>query len=165
MNDTTTLALIQNFLSYLTDERHFSPYTGRCYGLDLRQFVDFIETKAGVKVDLEKERKALDSKSTSPDTITGRVLKCEVELIREVLSKLGEQKYSAATMARKIATLRSFHKWMERKGLAPTNPMVLIRTPKQAKRLPKAISVEQIERLLSAPDDTDILGARDRAFL
>ncbi len=165
MNDTTTLALIQNFLSYLTDERHFSPYTGRCYGLDLRQFVDFIETKAGVKVDLEKERKALDSKSTSSDTITGRVLKCEVELIREFLSKLGEQKYSAATMARKIATLRSFHKWMERKGLAPTNPMVLIRTPKQAKRLPKAISVEQIERLLSAPDDTDILGARDRAIL
>ena len=92
MNDTTTLALIQNFLSYLTDERHFSPYTGRCYGLDLRQFVDFIETKAGVKVDLEKERKALDSKSTSSDTITGRVLKCEVELIREFLSKLGEQK-------------------------------------------------------------------------
>ncbi|MBV5333531.1 site-specific integrase, partial [bacterium] len=85
------------------------------------------------------------------------------ELIREFLSQLGEQKYSAATMARKIATLRSFHKWMERKGLAPTNPMVLIRTPKQAKRLPKAISVEQIERLLSAPDDTDILGARDRA--
>jgi integrase/recombinase XerC len=165
MSDTTTLALIQNFLSYLTDERHFSPYTGRCYGLDLRQFVDFIETKAGVKVDLEKERKALDSKSTSSDTITGRVLKCEVELIREFLSKLGEQKYSAATMARKIATLRSFHKWMERKGLAPTNPMVLIRTPKQAKRLPKAISVEQIERLLSAPDDTDILGARDRAIL
>jgi integrase/recombinase XerC len=68
-------------------------------------------------------------------------------------------------MARKIATLRSFHKWMERKGIAATNPMVLIRTPKQAKRLPKAISVEQIERLLSAPDDTDILGARDRAIL
>ena len=43
--------------------------------------------------------------------------------------------------------------------------MVLIRTPKQTKRLPKAISVDQIERLLSAPDDTDLLGARDRAIL
>jgi len=43
--------------------------------------------------------------------------------------------------------------------------MLPTRTPKQAKRLPKAISVEEIERLLSAPDDRDLLGARDRAIL
>ncbi|MFM9179809.1 MAG: tyrosine recombinase XerC [Phycisphaerales bacterium] len=165
MNDTTSLPLINQFLSYLTDERHFSPYTGRCYGLDLRQFVEFIEARTGTKVDMDRERKAFDSKSAGTDSVTGRILKCDVEMIREFLAKLGEQKYSAATMARKIATLRSFHKWMERKGLAATNPMVLIRTPKQAKRLPKAISVEQIERLLSAPDDTEVLGARDRAIL
>ena len=164
MNDTITLPLIQQFLTYLTEERHFSPYTGRCYGLDLRQFVDFIESKIGLKVDMDKERRAAESKTGGTDTVTGRILRCEVDLIREFLSKLGEQKYSAATMARKIATLRSFHKWMERKGIAATNPMVLIRTPKQAKRLPKAISVEQIERLLSAPDDSEILGARDRAI-
>ena len=78
MNDTTTLALIQQFLNYLTDERHFSPYTGRCYGLDLRQFVDFIESKGGIKVDLEKERKALEARSTGADTVTGRILKCDV---------------------------------------------------------------------------------------
>ena len=163
MTETPTLPLIQQFLNYLTDERHFSPYTGRCYGLDLRQFVEFIEQRTGIKVDQDKERRAMDTKSA--DTITGQVLKCEVELIREFLAKLGEQNYSAATMARKIATLRSFHKWMERKGIAATNPMVLIRTPKQAKRLPKAISVDQIERLLSAPDDSELLGARDRAIL
>ncbi|MBL9141609.1 MAG: site-specific integrase, partial [Phycisphaerae bacterium] len=165
MNDTPTLPLIQQFLSYLTDERHFSPYTGRCYGLDLRQFGEFIEQSTGMKVDMDKERKVLDSRTPGSDTITGRILKCEIELIREFLSKLGEQNYSAATMARKIATLRSFHKWMERKGISSTNPMVMIRTPKQAKRLPKAISVDQIERLLSAPNDTELLGARDRAIL
>jgi integrase/recombinase XerC len=43
--------------------------------------------------------------------------------------------------------------------------MLMIRTPKQAKRLPKAITVDQVERLLSAPDDRDLLGARDRAIL
>ena len=165
MNDTNTLPLIQHFLTYLTDERHFSPYTGRCYGLDLRQFVEFIEQRTGIKPDAERERKAFEARSTGTETVTGRILKCDVDLIREFLAKLGEQKYSAATMARKIATLRSFHKWMERKALASSNPMVLIRTPKQAKRLPKAISVEQIERLLSAPDDTEVLGARDRAIL
>ncbi len=43
--------------------------------------------------------------------------------------------------------------------------MLMIRTPKQSKRLPKAIDVEQVERLLAAPDDTNLLGARDRAIL
>src|SRR5690606_28627187 len=45
------------------------------------------------------------------------------------------------------------------------NPMSLIRTPRQAKRLPKAITIEQVERLLAAPDENDVLGARDRAML
>ena len=68
-------------------------------------------------------------------------------------------------MARKIATLRSFHKWLEKRGFTTTNPMTLIRTPKQARRLPKAITVDEVERLLSAPDDNDLLGSRDRAIL
>jgi integrase/recombinase XerC len=68
-------------------------------------------------------------------------------------------------MARKIATLRSFYKWAERRGVAKTNPMTLIRTPRQGKRLPKAITIEQVEKLLSAPDDKEVLGTRDRAML
>jgi integrase/recombinase XerC len=43
--------------------------------------------------------------------------------------------------------------------------MLLIRTPRQNKRLPKAIDVNQVEQLLSAPDDSELLGARDRAVL
>jgi integrase/recombinase XerC len=54
---------------------------------------------------------------------------------------------------------------MDKVGLVASNPMLLIRTPRQAKRLPKAINVEQVEKLLAAPDATDLLGARDRAIL
>jgi integrase/recombinase XerC len=88
-----------------------------------------------------------------------------VNLIRQFLGHLSEQNYSASTMARKIATLRSFYKWAHRCGHIAGNPMLMIRTPKQAKRLPKAITVEEVERLLSAPDDRELLGARDRAIL
>ena len=69
-------------------------------------------------------------------------------------------KLPAATTARKIATLRSFYKWAHRQGYAKTNPMTLIRTPRQSKRLPKAITVEQIEQLLAAPGEKDVLGRR-----
>jgi integrase/recombinase XerC len=93
------------------------------------------------------------------------MLACDVETLRAFLADLSEKKYSLATMARKIATLRSFHKWMEKTGLTTSNPMTMIRSPKQPKRLPKAITVDQIERLLAAPDAEDLLGSRDRAIL
>ncbi len=98
-------------------------------------------------------------------TITGRFLAGDVEMIRAYLATLVDKGYSAASMARKIATLRSFYKWMLKRGLVTANPMALIRTPRQKKRLPKAIPVDQVERLLAAPDDSDLLGARDRAML
>lgn len=165
------LPIVDRFIAYLNEERHFSPYTGRCYGLDLRQFTDHLRSAHSIACDESAEKAALDRRlgggepDASGPTCTDLILCADVETIRGFIAHLGEQDYSAATMARKIATLRSFHKWMERKGLVKTNPMVLIRTPKQAKRLPKAISVDQIERLLSAPNDGELLGARDRAIL
>ena len=162
------LPIVERFLSYLIDERAFSPYTSRCYGLDLRQFVEFLEGDLKMKVDMKAEQSALDAslaKKPVPASISASILSCDVEKIRGFLAKLAEENYSPATMARKIATLRSFHKWLEKRGFTASNPMTLIRTPKQARRLPKAITVDEVERLLSAPDDNDLLGARDRAIL
>jgi integrase/recombinase XerC len=161
----SNLPIVDRFVAYLSNERHFSPYTGRCYGLDLRQFVDHIATEAGLDIKMDAEKAALESRKPDArgDTVTSRILACNVD--RGFLQRLSEQNYSVATMARKIATLRSFHKWMERTGHAASNPMTLIRSPKQPKRLPKAITVDQIERLLAAPDANELLGARDRAIL
>ena len=163
---TVSIPVIEQFLSYLIDERHFSPYTSRCYGLDLRQFAEFIAGEYSIEVDDARERAALEKRDTSAsNTICGRLLAVDVEVVRGFLTHLAGQKYSAATTARKIATLRSFHKWMEKRGLTTANPMTLIRTPKQARRLPKAITVDQVERLPGAPSDAELLGARDRAIL
>jgi integrase/recombinase XerC len=175
------LPVVQEFLHYLLDDRHFSPYTARCYAVDLRQYADFITAELKINgprsQEVEVLQRALDAPAdgtadqndvlatVGPATVTGAMLKADVNLIRLFLNHINGQQYSAATMARKIATLRSFHRWMDKRGLIETNPMLLIRTPKQSKRLPKAISVEQIEKLLSAPDDTTLLGARDRAIL
>ncbi len=177
-----TLPIIDEFARYLTHERRFSPYTARCYGADLRQFVEFLVDDKNLQVDDAREYAALDARkalvtgdtapkpdavagSIAPSTLTEVISGADAELIRGFLAHLGEQQYSAATMARKIATLRSFYKWAERRHLSDTNPMTLIRTPRQSKRLPKAITVDQVEKLLSAPSDRDILGRRDRAML
>jgi integrase/recombinase XerC len=146
------IPLIQQFLEYLRLERHFSPYTARCYGADLRQYAQFL---AGDVPESHVDVSGIGRKMVESDAIG----------IRAFLAHLDQFQYSPATMARKIATLRSFYKYLSRMGLVAANPMLLIRTPKQTKRLPKAISVEQIEKLLATPDDTSTLGARDRAIL
>ena len=55
------LPIVERFLSYLIDERAFSPYTSRCYGLDLRQFVEFLEGELKTRVDMKSEQAALDA--------------------------------------------------------------------------------------------------------
>jgi integrase/recombinase XerC len=170
----STLPLTESFGSYLIDERHFSPYTARCYGADLRQFIEYLCDESGVRIDRAQEELAFKQRSspsgsvagsTVQNTLTKTICEADADLIRAYLSSLSEQSYSPATMARKIATLRSFYKWAHRQGYSATNPMTLIRTPRQSKRLPKAITVEQIERLLAAPGERDVLGRRDRAML
>ena len=180
----SSLPITDAFATYLMDERHFSPYTARCYGADLRQYIDFLTAANRISIDPALEADAYKQREeavraaggrkpaasvavagTIPTTVTRLIMQANPDSVRAFLGHLGEQSYSAATMARKIATLRSFYKWADRRGLADTNPMTLIRTPRQAKRLPKAITIEQIEQLLAAPDDREVLGLRDRAML
>ncbi|MFK7960788.1 MAG: tyrosine recombinase XerC [Phycisphaerales bacterium] len=171
------LAIVEAFLSYLLDDRHFSPYTARCYGVDLRQYTEHLSESTGIALDLEREgeiyagtyapanRPEGETASPTKDSLTGLMLAADTTIIRGFLTRLDEHDYSAATLARKIATLRSFYRWLEKSSHIDGNPMLLIRTPRQNKRLPKAIDVDQVERLLSAPDAGELLGARDRAIL
>ena len=154
-------SLIDQFVHYLRYERHFSPYTARCYGADLRQYAEYL---AGAHADADADADAEPSEASDP-ALDPRLLEADAMTVRGFLTHLDAFGYSAATTARKIATLRSFYKWLARRGRIDDNPMLLIRTPKQAKRLPKAIGVEHVEKLLSAPDHRETLGARDRSIL
>ncbi len=189
--------LIESFVNYLRFERHFSPYTARCYETDLRQYVEHLNVSgsgSGSGGDASSDSVDLPSLSfagsvsgeagigggaaTTSATIEApvasaaahtvmdhRMAGADAMTIRGFLTFLDSLGYSPATTARKIATLRSFYKWLQKRGGIATNPMLLIRTPKQTKRLPKAITVEQIDKLLGMPDNRDTLGARDRAIL
>jgi len=92
-------------------------------------------------------------------------LRVTADDIRRFLGFLRDQEYSKSTTARKLATLRSFYKFCLRRSYLSANPVTTIRTPKQEKRLPKCLEVEQIEKLLRTPDGTTLLGARDKAML
>src|SRR5206468_6019255 len=128
------------------------------YGADLIQFGQFLAGEIG-------HANSAPATPLTPEQVDERQLKCEPLTIREFLAYLYAQNYTKSTTARKLATLRSFFKFLIRRGLLSVNPLSTIRTPKQEKRLPKCLDLEQVQKLLDAPDDNDLLGARDRAML
>jgi integrase/recombinase XerC len=177
------ISLIDEFLNYLKFERHFSPHTAKCYAADLAQFCSFLigDVAAAGGHQNFTERPAAHGRlmsqggtpaSTSEGGValaeTGMQQKlrdAETEQVKAFLAFLGTQSYSKSTIARKLATLRSFYKFCMRRGYVKAHPLATIRTPKQDKRLPKFLEVEKITKLLSTPDDNTLLGARDRAML
>src|ERR1043165_3736056 len=154
--------LVQQFLDYLRLEKHFSDYTVKSYGADLIQYGQFLSGEIGqhnadppLNVVIPDSPASLDEKQT----------KAEPLQIREFLAYLYGQHYTKSTTARKLATLRSFYKFLIKRNLTTNNPLTTIRTPKQEKRLPKCLDLEQVQKLLDAPGDGDLLSARDKAML
>jgi len=160
--------IIRDFLDYLNYERHFSVHTIKCYSADLLQFVEYINQKdtvseAGFGHPPVGHEAAVNT-AVAVDLNT-RLIQADVTLIRSYLAHLNELNYSKATTARKLATLRSFYKFLVRRSHVSSSPVTSIRTPKQEKRLPRCLEVEQITRLISCPDTNTMLGARDRAII
>jgi integrase/recombinase XerC len=151
--------LVRQFLDYLRLEKHFSDYTIKSYGADLIQFGQFLMGDIGRGPNNERQ---LPPAEKSQDD---RQLACDPMTVREFLAYLYGQNYTKSTTARKLATLRSFYKFLVRRGMLSVNPLSTIRTPKQEKRLPKCLDLEQVQKLLDAPGDADLLSARDKAML
>jgi integrase/recombinase XerC len=168
-------SLVQQFINYLRAERHFSPHTAKCYAADLQQFCGYLCTverfgPTGVEGGNGKAPVDDMSKLGPPPGIAGedlnrRLLGVETDDVRSLMGRLRDHNYCKSTIARKLATLRSFYKFLVRRGYLTNNPVAPIRTPKQDKRLPKCLEVDQIEKLLANPDTSTLLGARDRAML
>lgn len=177
----TEQSIIDEFLNYLRFERHFSPHTAKCYAADLAQFCAFLsgdKTRAGgrqnfgafVPTDNTPTGKVVDGHVTETAVLVEQGMQQKLrdvdgEEVKSFLGFLGTQNYSKSTIARKLATLRSFYKFCLRRGYVKAHPLAAIRTPKQEKRLPKFLELEQITKLLGAPDTNTLLGARDRAML
>ncbi|MDO8629398.1 MAG: tyrosine recombinase XerC [Phycisphaerales bacterium] len=176
-------SLIEEFLNYLKFERHFSPHTAKCYSADLAQFCAFLsgnmtaagghqnftgrKAKVGSLLSTEGGHDAVagGGVAVAENTVQQKLRETQTEQVKAFLAFLGTQTYSKSTIARKLATLRSFYKFCMRRGYVKTHPLATIRTPKQDKRLPKFLELDQITKLLSTPDDNTLLGARDRAML
>lgn len=168
-------AVTQEFLSYLKFEKHFSDHTAKCYGADLEQYVGFLSDQNSNGSDLSSgshdnpwqpsDHTAAATQTQSQTKIDEILLSADVNTIRRYMAYLNEQNYSKSTTARKLATLRSFYKFLVKRNYITSNPVTSIKTPKQDKKLPKFLEYDQVMRLLNTPPANTWLGARDRAIL
>jgi integrase/recombinase XerC len=159
--------LIQEFVNYLKFEKHFSDYTTRCYGTDMEQYVTYImaghsETDSSQSENWGGSTAAATQTELKVDQL---LLAANVNSIRAYMAQLNDHHYSKSTLGRKLATLRSFYKFLVKRHHVDNNPASTIRTPKQEKKLPKFLEYEQIQKLLDTPPADSWLGARDRAMM
>ncbi len=151
--------LIQEFFSYLRYEKHFSDHTLKCYNTDLQQYVYFLDTEQAGSASQDSYESGGAATAVAME-VRAEILSVTAATIREFLVTLHNRNYSRATTARKLATLRSFYKFLVRRGYLQSSPVAVIRTPKQEKRLPKFLEAEQIEALFDAPDRDTLLCLR-----
>ncbi|MCE5328522.1 MAG: tyrosine recombinase XerC [Planctomycetaceae bacterium] len=160
------LPIIQQFLDYIAKQRNFSEHTVRSYLADVTQFCCFLSARAGGEAGLVLTSEDLPVPQDVPlEGMADQLLDVTPVTVRAYLAMLRSSQYSKATTARKLASLRSFYKYLVRGGQLQASPVSIVRTPRQDKRLPKCLDVQQINALLEAPDTHTFLGARDRAIL
>lgn len=135
---------IDQFLEHLTHERNMSPHTLRNYASDLAQFREHL-------CSIEKRP---DVAVTDIDRLT----------IREWMASLHND-HKKTSVARKLASLRTFFQFLIREGVVDVNPAKLVATPKIERKLPNHLSMEDAVRFIETPDTNTDLGRRDRAII
>ncbi len=145
--DRLSGALVDAFLEYLRTERNASPLTVRNYGADLGEFATWLHEKTGKECDWKR---------------------LEPLHARGYLVHLTERRLERTTIHLKMSALRSFYRWLVRMGHVKQNPVMGLSLPKLAKKLPKFLTVQQMETLLEAPlkaDGEPVAKLRDKAML
>ena len=132
---------VDNFLAYLTGEKKAAPNTAQAYARDIRHFAQFLSQRGVCEL----------SQASNADVVA-------------FLMALKAQDRSKSTVNRKLASIRTYYNFMQKKTGLAYNPTENIKSPKIEKKKIEFLSVKEVEALLGLPDQTQ-KGLRDRAIL
>jgi integrase/recombinase XerC len=138
---------VKAFLDYLRLNQNASPHTARAYESDLDQFVGYLAAAR------KKPGAQLSAEDIDATAVSG------------FLADLHRRGNSRASAARKLASLRTFFRYLRREGRMEDDPAALVGTPKREKKLPAHLAEQEMTRLLETPDVSAPFGRRDRAIL
>ena len=130
---------LEDFKAYILVERNFSEHTAKAYCSDILSFIIWLKDEDCANVNFSK--------------------------VKEYLYFIQKFNYKKTTVARKIASLRTFYKYLYREKKVETNPAMNLTTPKRAKSLPKFLTPEEVEKILNNIKIETPAGYRNRAIL
>jgi integrase/recombinase XerD len=146
MTEAVTVPVaIDRYLRHVSIERGLSPNTLQAYRRDLSSYADVLTRRA----------------ITDPAAITS----ADVSAFATELRTRPDRPLTASSMARMLSSVRGFHRFLVEEQLAESDVAVDTKPPKQGMRLPKAISIEQMEAVLAATDGDEVQNLRDKALL
>lgn len=135
---------LDTYLRHVTIERGLSEHTISAYRRDLDTYLEWLADEG------------LDDTAEITPEVVGRF----------IADRAGADPAPAATsLARLQSSVRGWHRFLAREGIEDDDPSWRLRPPKAPRRLPKALTIDQVERLLNAPSPDDPIGLRDRALL
>jgi integrase/recombinase XerC len=135
---------LASFLQYMRVERGASPHTLKSYREDLTALAEYLSDN--------------DGRCPSPASIT-------VTELRGFVAALHEAGFAKASIARRLASVRSFFRFGQRDGWLKSNPGKALRNPRKSQKLPHFLSTDEVGKLLAAPKGDADQSARDRAIL
>lgn len=130
---------LEDFKTYILAEKNFSKHTARAYCSDILSFLVWMEDTSCEDVNFSK--------------------------VRDYLHFIQKFNYKKTTIARKIASIRTFYKFLYRERKVTSNPAMNITTPKRPKSLPKFLTPEEVEKILNNVKIETPAGYRNRAIL
>src|SRR5919199_325903 len=132
---------IEGYLSDLEQRRGASPHTVANYRLDLQHLAEWLEARGVASWEQVKRQD-----------------------MRGWVAWMHAEGYAATSIARKLSAARALYRYLAREGIHTETPLVLVPTPRLRKTLPSVMSIEEVEKLLEAPDLATPLGLRDRCM-
>lgn len=135
--------LLENYETYLSAERNYSNYTVINYLHDVKEFKDFLSSNGfGHLTSIAKTNVA-----------------------RYYISHLADANYRKKSIARKLSSIRTFYRFLEKKGLVDENIFDSIESPKLDKPLPKVLYVNEMNEIFRVINDDNAIGKRDKAIV
>ena len=140
---------VSRYLDHLMVERGLSSHTLGAYRRDLTRYVRFLETRD----------------VTEPAQVDDAIVRSFLASLSASTYGDDERPYRATSVARALSSVRSFHRFLVREGVTERDPATGVAQPKLPRSLPHPLSVDEVERLLDAPDRATAAGLRDHAIL
>ena len=147
---------IERFLDHINYERRLADLTQKAYRRDLKFFVDFLKETP--------EKFFFHSPFDTKREVRVEWANVTTSTVQEFAASRFRQGVSGRTIERQLATIRSFFLFLSHAAVITHSPAAGVSAPRSPRRLPRHLSVDQVDRLLTIPDDSPI-GLRDRAML